>query len=74
MSEMLIAAISQILECEPKELTLSTSFRDQSNWDSLAYLSLIATIDSEFGVAIPQLDFKKLKTISDIADYIATHR
>lgn len=74
MSEMLIAAIAPILECEPDKLSLSTPFRDHLNWDSLAYLSVITMIDSEFGVLIPHVEFQKLNTISDIADYIATHR
>ena len=74
MTERLIAAIAQILECEPAELAPSTPFRDLPNWDSLAYLTLVTTIDSEFGVPIPRVDFQKLNTISDIADYIATHR
>ena len=74
MNETLIAAIAQILECEPMELAPSTPFRDIPNWDSLAYLSVVTVIDSEFGVTIPLDDFRKLQTISDIADYITTHR
>lgn len=67
---MLVAAMAQILECKPNEISLSTEFRNNADWDSLAYISTITMIESEFNVLIPENEFRTLLTISDIADYI----
>ena len=73
MNESLIAAMAQILECQPREISLFTEFRSFPEWDSVAYISAVTMIESEFGVLIPDDEFQKLKTISDIADYIHKH-
>jgi len=70
MNELLVAAMAQILECEPSEISPTTEFRSLADWDSLAYISAITVIESEFGVIIPDNEFRKFKTIADISDYI----
>ena len=70
MIEQLIDQVAEILECEPAELKAETTFRDLPNWDSLAYMSVISMIDDEFDIVIPQEQFRGLKTIADIAEYI----
>ena len=47
-------------------------FREYEEWDSLAYLSLIAMIDEEYDLVISGEEFKKFNKISDIYGYI-TH-
>lgn len=70
MIKKLIAGIADILECDASELDPDIVFRELPGWDSLAYLSTVAMIDEKSGVLIPQADFKNLKTIADIAEYI----
>lgn len=70
MDAKMIEGMAEILECEASELSLDTVFRDLSNWDSLAYMSVIAMIDAEFEVVIPQAQFRELKTIGAIVEYI----
>ncbi len=74
MNEKLIAGFAEILECEASDLNSETVFRDHESWDSLAYLSAVAMIDEEFGVVIPQDEFRQLKTIGEIETYISSHR
>lgn len=47
-----------------------TEFRSLPEWDSLAYLSVIAMLDEEYDVLIENATFKKLKTINDIIKHI----
>ena len=49
-------------------LSANTVFRKLKEWDSLAYLSVIALLDEEFGVQIEMDDFRKLNTIQEIFD------
>ena len=49
-------------------LSANTEFRKLENWDSLAYLSVIALLDEEFDVQIEMDDFRKLNTIQEIFD------
>jgi len=69
--EKLIEGFAGVLECDPGELSEQTEFREHPSWDSLAYLSAIAMIDEEFGVVIPQNEFRGLKTIGCIAGFLA---
>lgn len=49
-------------------LSANTEFRNLEEWNSLAYLSVIALMDEEFDVQIEMEDFKKLKTIQEVFD------
>ncbi len=51
-------------------LSVQTVFRDLEEWDSLAYLNIIAMLDEEFEVQIENAQFKQLITIGDIIDYL----
>ena len=46
------------------------AFRDYEEWDSMAYLSLIAMIDDNYDMVIPGDDFANLNKIIDIYNYI----
>ena len=60
----------EILEIEDRELDLKDEFRDYPEWDSLGYLELIAMLDEEFGVAIENDDFGKLRTLEDLINEV----
>ena len=45
-------------------------FRNYEEWDSLAYLSVIAMIDENYDIVITGEDFEKLNKIQDIYNYI----
>lgn len=59
------------LEMEDVEtLSTETVFRELEEWSSLAYLSIIAMIDEDYDTQIENAEFKQLKTIGDIINYI----
>ena len=45
-------------------------FRNYEEWDSLAYLSVIAMIDENYDIVITGEEFEKLNKIQDIYNYI----
>lgn len=67
MEEKFLKSFAEVLEIENSSiLSTSTVFRDLPEWNSLAYLSLIAMIDEEYNVVIDGNEFRKLQTIGDI--------
>lgn len=46
------------------------SFRDQFDFDSMNYLSLILDLDKKLGIHIPELDYPKLSSLSGCVQYL----
>lgn len=71
MDKKFIDLFAEVLELEGEHgLSKETIFRDLEEWDSLAYLSVIAMIDEEYDIVIEGNDFKKLITIGDLISEI----
>ena len=69
MIEDFIEKFAEAIELEDvSTLSADTEFRNLDEWNSLAYLSVIALLDEEFDVQIEMADFKKLKTVQEIYD------
>ena len=66
MEKEFIAKLKEILEIEDRELNLSDEFRTYEEWNSLAYLSIIALFDEEYDIQIEGVEFKKLRTVGDL--------
>ncbi len=65
--------ISEGLELDISEVTESLILDPEDNWDSLALLSIISQIDTQYGI---QLDGEKLascRTITEIYNLINDH-
>ena len=70
METRFIELFKETLEIEEDTVHLDTVFRELEQWDSLAFLSVIAMIDEEYDVVIEGNDFKKLITISDLIEEV----
>ncbi len=66
MEEKFIELFKETLEIDENNVDLDTVFRDLEQWDSLAFLSVIAMIDEEYDLVIEGNDFKDLKTVGDL--------
>lgn len=64
--EKFLELIKEVLEIEDRELSMEDNFKDYDEWDSLARLSLIASIDDEYNVQIEEEKFRTLNTFSDL--------
>lgn len=69
--ENFIQKFAEALEIEDTGyINKSTEFRTLDEWDSLAYLNIIAMLDEEYDIQIENSEFKQLRTIADIVGYI----
>jgi len=60
--------LAQVLDLEAVEP--SDIIQDLPDWDSLAALSVVAMLDSRFGVHINASDLKRLTTVQDLMDFV----
>ncbi|OQC48582.1 MAG: acyl carrier protein [Bacteroidetes bacterium ADurb.Bin035] len=70
MINEIINLMAECLEKEPGEIKATDEFREYEEWDSLAYLSVIAKIDEDYHLVIPRDEFQKIRTIEDLANYL----
>ncbi len=70
MINEVINLMAECLEKEPKDIKSTDEFREYEEWDSLAYLSVIAKIDEDYHFVIPRDEFQKIRTIEDLANYL----
>ena len=70
MKERFLYLLEEVLEKDRNSIKMEDSFRDYEEWDSLAVLALIATVDGEYGFTIPQESFKDLQTVENLYNYI----
>lgn len=66
MEKKFIELLKEALEIEDRDLKMNDEFRDYDEWDSLAYLSVIAMYDEEYDIQIEEAEFNKLLTIEDL--------
>lgn len=71
MEQKFIARFGESLEREERDIRMEDEFRDYEEWDSLAYLSLIAMLDEEYDLRLEEEEFKNLRTVRQVFDAAA---
>jgi acyl carrier protein len=66
MQEQFLETVKTALDIDGRELFMSDTFRDYSEWDSLGRLSLIAELDAAFDLQIEDSVFEKALTLEDL--------
>lgn len=66
MQEQFLETVKTALDIDGRELFMSDTFRDYSEWDSLGRLSLIAELDAAFDIQIEDSVFEKTLTLEDL--------
>ncbi|KAF0200333.1 MAG: acyl carrier [Bacteroidetes bacterium] len=74
MNAKFIELFKETLEIEEDIVNTETKFRELEQWDSLAFLSVIAMIDEEYDIVIEGNDFKKLVTVNDLIEEIGKRK
>ena len=67
-----IDIVVEQLGVDKDDVSLSKSFVEDLNADSLDLTELIMTFEERFGFEISEQDAEKLKTVGDVVNYIAS--
>ncbi|MFF0294323.1 acyl carrier protein [Kitasatospora sp. NPDC004615] len=73
-AELIREIVLDVLELEPEELTLSSHFVDDHGADSLLAIEILARIERDLGVAIPQDDLVELTSLENVYVIVARHQ
>lgn len=72
MEEKVINALAEALEMELTEISAGDKFRDYENYSSLTELSVLAMLDSDFGIEIEMKEFNSFKTVEDLIKLVSS--
>lgn len=67
-----LALIEDALEEDPGAVDVSASL-DDYGWDSMAFMSFIAKVDSELGVTLAPAKIVECKTANDLIELVSEH-
>ncbi len=62
--------IARVFETSPDQLTPDTTREAVAAWDSLGVLTLMASLDSDFGIVLTDDDVQEIKTVGDVLHVI----
>ena len=68
--EKLQEIIAEVLNVDPEEITLDTTFVDDLGADSLDVFQIIMGIEEEFDIEISNEDAEKIVTVGDAVEQI----
>ncbi len=57
-------------ELEPSEIKPAANLRDQLDLDSMDFLNFMVALHKEFGVDIPESEYRKFLTLDSCVQYI----
>lgn len=70
LEQEVIDIVVEQLGVDKEDVTLSKSFVEDLNADSLDLTELIMTLEEHFGCEIAEDEAEKLKTVGDVVNYI----
>ena len=68
--EKLQQIIAEVLNIDPEEITMNTTFVDDLGADSLDVFQIIMGIEEEFDIEIDNEEAEKITTVQDAVDQI----
>lgn len=68
--EKLKKVIAEVLNVDPEEITLETTFSDDLGADSLDVFQIIMGIEEEFDIEIPAEEAEKISTVEQAVELI----
>jgi acyl carrier protein len=69
-SEIVIPVLARTLRVKPELIRPDMDLKEEFNADSLTVLTVVTEIESQFGIAIPDEDVPRLRTLSAIVSYL----
>lgn len=71
--ELIRTHLSTELEVEASDVREDTRFREDLEADSLDLVELVVELEDRYGIRIPDEEAARLKTVGQVADYVASH-
>ncbi len=68
--EKLRKVIAEVLNVDPEEITMDTTFTDDLGADSLDVFQIVMGIEEEFDIEIPAEQAEKISTVEEAVDLI----
>lgn len=68
--EVLKKVVADVLNVDPEEITLASTFADDLGADSLDVFQIIMGIEEEFSIEIPADAAEKISTVEDAVEMI----
>lgn len=68
--EKLRKVIAEVLNVDPEEITMDTTFTDDLGADSLDVFQIVMGIEEEFDIEIPTEEAEKISTVGDAVERI----
>ena len=65
--------IARVFETSSDQLTPDTPREGVAAWDSLGVLTLMASLDSDFGIVLTDDDVQEIKTVGDVLHVMQRH-
>jgi len=72
LEQEVIDIVVEQLGVDKEDVTLSKSFVEDLNADSLDLTELVMTLEERFGCEISEAEAEKLKTVGDVVSYVNT--
>ena len=72
--EKLQEIIAEVLNVDPEEITMDTTFVDDLGADSLDLFEMVMSLEDTCGVEIPTEDLETMVTVGDVAEYLEQHK
>ncbi len=64
----------QVFDDAGMVVTRDTSSRNVADWDSVAHVKLILSLEEEFGIRFSEDEVSSIQTVGDFLDTIETHK
>jgi acyl carrier protein len=62
--------VAEVLEIAPDEMTDTSRFKDDHNADSLRAIEIMATLEKEFSVRIPEEELANMVNLAGIEEVV----
>ena len=74
LNDFITNIAQQFLDEDQSKVDASIKFRSLPTYDSLTAMAILTFIQDEYGVNIPVDDFRKMETVTELFDYVKSHK
>lgn len=74
LQQRVVAVLTKVApDIDPAQLAPDVDLRDQIDFDSMDTLNFAAGLKREFGVDVPDADFRELASVARCVNYLQAH-